>query len=83
NDSSICAITAAMELGTGLQYFSREFRDRFYDVGIAEGHAVTFAAGLASEGMTPVFAVYSTFLQMSYLIHYDRYAEIAEKLLDT
>jgi len=62
-DPSICAITAAMELGTGLQYFSRQFRDRFYDVGIAEGHAVTFAAGLASEGMLPVFAVYSTFLQ--------------------
>lgn len=63
SDPSICAITAAMELGTGLQYFSKEFRERFYDVGIAEGHAVTFAAGLASEGMTPVFAVYSTFLQ--------------------
>ena len=70
-DSRICAITAAMEYGTGLQYFNAEHPDRFYDVGIAEQHAVTFAAGLASQGMIPVFAVYSTFLQRSYdqLIH--------------
>lgn len=63
---SICAITAAMKYGTGLQYFYRRFPDRFFDVGMAEQHAVTFAAGLASEGLTPVVAVYSTFLQRSY-----------------
>ena len=70
-DKRICAITAAMEYGTGLQYFEAEHPDRFYDVGIAEQHAVTFAAGLAGAGMIPVFAVYSTFLQRSYdqLIH--------------
>ena len=72
-DPSICAITAAMETGTGLQYFSREFKGagRFFDVGIAEPHAVTFAAGLAANGMKPVFAVYSTFLQraVDQLIH--------------
>lgn len=70
-DKRICAITAAMEFGTGLQYFEAEHPDRFYDVGIAEQHAVTFAAGLAASGMIPVFAVYSTFLQRSYdqLIH--------------
>ena len=70
-DTRICAITAAMEYGTGLQYFEAAHPDRFYDVGIAEQHAVTFAAGLASQGMIPVFAVYSTFLQRSYdqLIH--------------
>ena len=70
-DKRICAITAAMEYGTGLQYFEKEFPERFYDVGIAEQHAVTFSAGLASAGMLPVFAVYSTFLQRAYdqLIH--------------
>lgn len=70
-DERICAITAAMEYGTGLQYFEAEHPERFYDVGIAEQHAVTFAAGLASQGRIPVFAVYSTFLQRSYdqLIH--------------
>lgn len=70
-DKRICAITAAMEFGTGLQYFEEAHPDRFYDVGIAEQHAVTFAAGLAGCGMVPVFAVYSTFLQRSYdqLIH--------------
>ena len=70
-DKRICAITAAMEYGTGLQYFEMEHPDRFYDVGIAEQHAVTFASGLAGAGMIPVFAVYSTFLQRSYdqLIH--------------
>ncbi len=70
-DKRICAITAAMEFGTGLQYFEAAHPDRFYDVGIAEQHAVTFAAGLAACGMVPVFAVYSTFLQRSYdqLIH--------------
>ncbi len=70
-DERICAITAAMEYGTGLQYFETAFPGRFYDVGIAEQHAVTFAAGLAACGRLPVFAVYSTFLQRSYdqLIH--------------
>lgn len=62
-DPRIVAITAAMADGTGLVSFSKEFPDRFFDVGIAEGHAVTFAAGLASAGMKPVFAVYSSFLQ--------------------
>lgn len=62
-DKRICAITAAMALGTGLEKFSKTYGDRFFDVGIAEEHAVTFASGLASAGMMPVFAVYSTFLQ--------------------
>lgn len=71
NDDRICAITAAMKLGTGLKYFAKRFKDRFFDVGIAEGHAVTFASGLAAGGMIPVFAVYSTFLQRGYdqIIH--------------
>ncbi len=70
-DERICAITAAMKYGTGLQYFYREYPDRFFDVGMAEQHAVTFAAGLASQGMLPVVALYSTFLQRSYdqIIH--------------
>ncbi|MBP5430939.1 MAG: 1-deoxy-D-xylulose-5-phosphate synthase [Ruminococcus sp.] len=70
-DERICAITAAMKYGTGLQFFHFKYPERFYDVGIAEQHAVTFAGGLASMGMIPVFAVYSTFLQRSYdqLIH--------------
>lgn len=70
-DKRICAITAAMKLGTGLAKFSNDFKDRFFDVGIAEEHAVTFAAGLATEKMIPVFAVYSSFLQRSYdqIIH--------------
>ena len=67
----LCAITAAMKYGTGLQFFYREFPKRFFDVGMAEQHAVTFAAGLASQGMLPVVGIYSTFLQRSYdqLIH--------------
>ncbi|WP_369297711.1 1-deoxy-D-xylulose-5-phosphate synthase [uncultured Neglectibacter sp.] len=67
----ICAITAAMQDGTGLSEFRERFPDRFFDVGIAEEHAVTFAGGLAAGGMLPVFAVYSTFLQRSYdeLLH--------------
>lgn len=71
NDSSICAITAAMAEGTGLSGFANKFKERFFDVGIAEQHAVTFAAGLAEEGLKPFFAVYSTFLQRSFdqLIH--------------
>lgn len=70
-DARVCAITAAMQNGTGLGAFREEFRPRFYDVGIAEEHAVTFAGGLAAGGMLPVFAVYSTFLQRAYdqLIH--------------
>ena len=66
DDERIVAITAAMPDGTGLTGFAKEFPDRFYDVGIAEQHGVTFAAGLAAEGMKPVFAVYSTFLQRAY-----------------
>ncbi len=62
----ICAITAAMSCGTGLEEFRRKFPKRFFDVGIAEEHAVTFAAGLAANGMRPFFAVYSSFLQRSY-----------------
>ncbi len=62
-DKRITAITAAMPAGTGLMDFSEEFPDRFFDVGIAEQHAVTFAAGQAMEGMRPVVAVYSTFMQ--------------------
>jgi 1-deoxy-D-xylulose-5-phosphate synthase len=62
----LVAITAAMQMGTGLEKFAGEFPDRFYDIGIAEQHAVTFAAGLALEGMKPVVAIYSTFLQRAY-----------------
>lgn len=70
-DDRICAITAAMSLGCGLESFKTQFKDRFFDVGIAEQHAVTFAAGLARAGMLPVFAVYSSFLQRAYdqIIH--------------
>ena len=70
-DNRICAVPAAMKYGTGLQYFCKAYPERFFDVGIAEEHAVTFCAGLASMGMIPVFAVYSTFLQRSYdqIIH--------------
>ena len=70
-NDKICAVTAAMSLGTGLKEFSEKYRNRFYDVGIAEQHAVTFASGLAKGGMLPVFAVYSTFLQRAYdqLVH--------------
>jgi 1-deoxy-D-xylulose-5-phosphate synthase len=68
---NIVVISAAMALGTGLSKFAEEYPERFYDVGIAEAHAVTFAAGLASRGMRPVVAIYSTFLQRSYdqIIH--------------
>jgi 1-deoxy-D-xylulose-5-phosphate synthase len=65
-DERITAITAAMPDGTGLTAFAKEFPDRFFDVGIAEQHGVTFAAGLAAEGLRPVFAVYSSFLQRAY-----------------
>ena len=65
-DTSIVAITAAMPSGTGLDLFEKRFPDRTYDVGIAEQHAVTFAAGLAADGMKPFAAIYSTFLQRGY-----------------
>ncbi len=65
-DPKIVAITAAMPEGTGLTEFSQKFPDRFFDVGIAEQHGVTFAAGLATEGFRPVVAIYSTFLQRAY-----------------
>ena len=65
-DETICAITAAMPSGTGLDRFEKAFPDRCFDVGIAEQHAVTFAAGLAARGMRPFCAIYSTFLQRAY-----------------
>ncbi|TVR99441.1 MAG: 1-deoxy-D-xylulose-5-phosphate synthase [Rhodospirillales bacterium] len=65
-DSRIVAITAAMPAGTGLDLFAKRFPERFFDVGIAEQHAVTFAAGLAAEGFKPFAAIYSTFLQRGY-----------------
>ena len=66
HDTRVCAITAAMSHGTGLEPFRLQHPDRFFDVGIAEGHAVTFAAGLAACGKHPVVAVYSTFLQRAF-----------------
>lgn len=71
SDSKICAITAAMKYGTGLQYFKKQLEPRFFDVGMAEAHAVTFAAGLARGGMRPAVCIYSTFMQRAYdsLIH--------------
>lgn len=66
DDDRICAVTAAMTSGTGLIEFSEQFKDRFFDVGIAEGHAVTFASGLSRNGLVPVVALYSTFLQRAY-----------------
>ena len=70
-DSRVCAITAAMTGGTGLEHFQKACPERFFDVGIAEGCAVSMAAGMAKQGTIPVFAVYSTFLQRSYdmLLH--------------
>lgn len=70
-DSRICAVTAAMAAGTGLEGFRGAIPERFFDVGIAEEHALTFSAGLAADGMRPFFAVYSSFLQRGYdnLIH--------------
>lgn len=65
-DQKVVAITAAMAEGTGLKRFMKEYPERFFDVGIAEQHAVTFAAGLAAAGMVPVVAVYSSFLQRAY-----------------
>ncbi len=66
SDPRICAITAAMPSGTGLDKFAQAYPDRFFDVGIAEQHGVTFAAGLAAQGMRPFCAIYSTFLQRAY-----------------
>lgn len=70
-DEKVVAISAAMPAGTGLNNFAKRFPDRFFDVGIAEQHAVTYAAGLAAEGLKPVVAIYSTFLQRSFdqIIH--------------
>ncbi|MCD7775728.1 MAG: 1-deoxy-D-xylulose-5-phosphate synthase, partial [Clostridiales bacterium] len=70
-DKRVCAVTAAMSLGTGLSEFEKNYKERFFDVGIAEEHAVTFCSGLAKGGMLPVFAVYSAFLQRGYdqIIH--------------
>jgi len=69
--TDICAVTAAMSAGTGLDSFREAHKDRFFDVGIAEEHALTFCAGLAADGLRPFFAVYSTFLQRGYdnIIH--------------
>lgn len=68
---NLCAITAAMKYGTGLNFFYHNIPERFFDVGMAEEHAVTFAAGLASQGILPVVAIYSTFFQRAYdqMIH--------------
>lgn len=70
-DDKVCAITAAMAEGTGLSAFAKKYSSRFFDVGIAEAHAMTFSAGLASKGVKPYFAVYSSFLQRSFdqLVH--------------
>ncbi len=70
-DPRVCAVTAAMQSGTGLDGFAARYPERFFDVGIAEGHAVCMAAGLAKQGMRPVAAIYSTFLQRAYdmLLH--------------
>lgn len=65
-DSRICAVTAAMKYAVGLNYFKNSCASRFFDTGIAEQHSVTFCAGLSSQGMLPVFAVYSTFLQRGF-----------------
>ncbi|MDA8215524.1 MAG: 1-deoxy-D-xylulose-5-phosphate synthase [Nitrospiraceae bacterium] len=71
SDKRVVTITAAMKEGTGLAAFAEKFPERFYDVGIAEPHAVTFAAGLATQGLKPIVAIYSTFLQRAYdeIIH--------------
>jgi len=70
-DDRICGVTAAMKYATGLEHIAKAYPERFFDVGIAEQHALTFSCGLASQGMIPVFAVYSTFLQRSFdqLVH--------------
>lgn len=83
SNKKVCAITAAMTEGTGLKDFASKYKSRFFDVGIAEQHAVTFAAGLASGGMVPYFAVYSTFLQRGYdqVLHDAAIANVPIKLL--
>ena len=70
-DDRICGVTAAMKYATGLEHIAKAYPERFFDVGIAEQHALTFSCGLASQGMIPVFAVYSTFLQRCFdqLVH--------------
>lgn len=70
-DKRICAVTAAMSLGTGLEGFKKDYPTRFFDVGIAEEHAITFSSGLSRGGMVPIFAVYSSFLQRGFdqLVH--------------
>lgn len=65
-NEKVVGVTAAMRTGTGMLKFSKEYKDRFFDVGIAEQHAVTFAAGLATKGLIPIVAIYSTFLQRAY-----------------
>jgi 1-deoxy-D-xylulose-5-phosphate synthase len=81
-DDKICAITAAMCEGTGLGTFAEKFPDRFFDVGIAEEHAMTFSGGLAAGGMKPFFVVYSSFLQRSYdqIIHDAAIASLPVKI---
>ncbi len=83
NNKKICAITAAMTEGTGLAKFASKYKSRFFDVGIAEQHAVTFTAGLSAGGMIPFFAVYSTFLQRGYdqVLHDAAIANLPIKLL--
>ncbi len=81
-DNKVCAVTAAMASGTGLSEFSRRFKDRFFDVGIAEEHAVAFCGGLAKGAQKPFFAVYSSFLQRAYdqLVHDIAIAKLPIKL---
>ena len=83
DDDKICAITAAMPQGTGLEVFAQKHKDRFFDVGIAEEYAVTFASGLAISGMKPYFAVYSSFLQRGYdeIIHDTAIANLPVRFL--
>lgn len=82
-DSSVVAVTAAMGIGTGLDRFEEKFPDRYYDVGIAEEHALTFSAGLAAGGLKPFVAIYSTFLQRGYdnIIHDIALQKLPVKLL--
>lgn len=82
-NDKICAVTAAMTVGTGLSEFALKYKNRFYDVGIAEQHAVTFSAGLSKGGAVPFFAVYSSFLQRGYdqVLHDAAIARLPLKLL--
>ncbi len=83
NNDKVCAVTAAMTSGTGLTDFAKNYKNRFFDVGIAEQHAVTFSAGLAKGGMIPFFAVYSSFLQRGYdqILHDCAIANLPVKFL--